>query len=426
MFSKGNHNDLFNSIEAIGASFAIYEYDNEIRDFYLVTANSMYSEIMDIALSRAVGLSIRKLFPRYIEKKIKKCLIECQADQQAIEAEIIIEYKNEARYWRFIFTPVIDIHSRCHRIINTCIEITDKKILEKQLSMASKRFEAVVQSAYDGIITINEEQNISMINEAAKYIFGIEDENVIGKPLTNLMPVKYRRKHVDYVNSFKTSLTESRPMQSRASVRGLRSDGTEFPIEVTISKIKFENTIELTAVVRDISERAMLVEELSKVAKEDSLTGSYNRRYFTELLQNEVLRAKRFHRTITLAILDIDFFKHINDKYGHNCGDYILKELVALISENIRSIDVFARWGGEEFIVLLTETNLDDAVTWAEKVRYLIENNKFIYNSTPINITCSFGVAEVHVESNGIDNIINQVDNKLYEAKQNGRNCVKH
>jgi diguanylate cyclase (GGDEF)-like protein/PAS domain S-box-containing protein len=426
MFSKGNHKELHSSIEVIGASFAIYEFDNEVREFYLVTANTMYTEVMDIAIERAVGLDVKKLFPRYIEKDVRKFLLDCQENQHSTETEIIIEYKKNRRYWRFIFTPVIDLHNRCNRIINTCIEITDKKILEQKLTLASKRYEAVVQSAYDGIIAVTEDQNISMINESAKYIFGIGEENLIGKPLTCLIPMKFRRKHVEYVNSFKDSLIESRPMQSRASVRGLRRDGTEFPIEVTISKIKIGSNMELTAVVRDISERAKLVEELSKAAREDSLTGIMNRRYFSEVLENGIERSKRFNRNVTLVMFDIDRFKQINDDYGHSCGDVVLIEFVKLVQANLRSIDHFARWGGEEFIVMLTETSLDNALVWAKRIREMTECNMIKYNAHNISITCSFGVSEKSAEHFLMDEMIKAVDEKMYEAKKSGRNSVKY
>jgi len=422
MFANGTHAQMKSSIEAIGASFGIFEFNPDNNSFKLISANSMYEEVLSTAILDSIGKEVKQIFPRYIEKPLKNILHECRNTQLAKEEEIIMEHKQTTRWWRFVFSPIIDEDFKCNRIINTCIEITDKKLLEKELQLTSNRYEAVVEAAYDGIITIDESRNISMMNESAKYIFGLEDDDVIGQPLTNLMPQKYRSKHNDYVHSFSQSEISSRPMQSRASVRGLRKDGTEFPIEVTISKIKVGQKIEMTAVVRDISERAKLVEELSKAAKQDPLTGIYNRRYFSEALTHEIERSDRFDRDITLVIFDLDHFKNVNDTYGHECGDLVLKEVVNIVQNETRTIDIFARWGGEEFIVLLTETSIEDAYNWAERVRNLIADSRIDYDGNEVSVTCSFGVTSKSAHGLSGDALIKDADERLYQAKESGRN----
>lgn len=309
-------------------------------------------------------------------------------------------------------------------MILTCIEITDKKRLEQTLNIISKRYEAVVEAAYDGIITINDQQNISMMNEAAKYIFGLEDEDMVGKPLVQLMPMSYRHKHVDYVSSFRRSVVDSRPMQSRAAVRGLRKDGSEFPIEVTISKINVEGKIEMTAVVRDVSERARLVEELSKAATEDHLTGVFNRRHFTKRLQVEMDRSKRYNRPLSIVMIDIDFFKKVNDQYGHDVGDQVLIEFSKCITDHLRSTDTLARWGGEEFMVLLPETEAKDAILWSNRMRQIIQDKPILDKGETLYITASFGLASQTEAALDMDNLLKQADLNLYQAKKAGRNCV--
>lgn len=424
MFAKSSHYELFQSIEAIGASFAIYEFVDQLNNFKLVSCNSMYESIIEKNVEDALQENLVQLFPRYIEKPVRACLLQCMKDQSANEVEIVIEHKENIRWYRFVFSPIIDEKSQCHRIINTCIEITDKKKLESDLAIISERYEAVVEAAYDGIVTIDEDQNINMINGAAKYIFDVSDEDIIGQPLVGLFPHTFRDKHESYVNTFKNSSVKSRPMQRRASVRGLRSDGTEFPIEVTISKIKVQNKTEMTAVIRDISERAKLMEELSKAAKEDVLTGVYNRRYFTEVLLNEIKRSKRFEHPITLAMIDLDHFKEINDQHGHNVGDQVLIEIAQLIGTSIREVDEFCRWGGEEFMVLLTQTSLKDCVGWAERLRKEIEAYTVNYEGKAIQVTCSIGVISENYEKIEINKLLKEVDHVLYKAKESGRNIV--
>jgi len=384
----------------------------------------LYEDIIEMSVEKALLNDLVMIFPRYKEEPIRKCLNKCREDLLPNEAEIVIEHKEAIRWFRFIFSPIIDEHSNCYRVINTCIEITDKKNLENNISVISERYGAVVEAAYDGIITIDEAQNVNMINAAAKYIFGITEEEIIGQSLEKIMPKSFRMKHKDYVNSFKDSVVKSRPMQRRASVRGVRKDGTEFPIEVTISKIKVNGRTEMTAVVRDISERAKLMEELSKAAKEDALTGVYNRRHFTELLMSEIERCRRFQKSITLVMLDLDHFKRVNDVHGHDAGDYVLIKLSNFINDSIRKVDVFCRWGGEEFMVLLTETSLEDGIIWSNKMLKKIEDYTMKFDDKEIKVTCSFGIVNRRYDSIEMNQLLKDVDKQLYKAKKMGRNTI--
>ena len=152
----------------------------------------------------------------------------------------------------------------------------------------------------------------------------------------------------------------------------------------------------------------------------DALTGLYNRRYFDTTVEREFLRSKRYGGNLTIAIMDIDFFKKINDTYGHLCGDYILKEAAYLIQDNFRKTDIVFRYGGEEFVVLLTETSLEQAKIPLERLRKTIEEYNFNYNKTSIKITISIGAAQNTTES--VDEILMNADKALYQSKNSGRN----
>lgn len=166
------------------------------------------------------------------------------------------------------------------------------------------------------------------------------------------------------------------------------------------------------------------VEELHKLSITDSLTNIYNRRYFFEASKNLILLAFRERKKVSLLMLDIDYFKKINDIYGHHVGDFILISVVNDIKNIIRSSDIFARVGGEEFTILLNDTPINSARGIAEKIRAIIENKNFIYNTTAINITVSIGVAELNQQNNSIEELYKEADKQLYKAKENGRNRV--
>ena len=154
----------------------------------------------------------------------------------------------------------------------------------------------------------------------------------------------------------------------------------------------------------------------------DALTGLYNRRYFENIFEREFLRAQRYDNNLTVAILDIDFFKKINDTHGHLCGDHILREVAYLILNALRKTDIVFRFGGEEFIIILTETSLEKAQIPLERIRQLIEEYQFYYNENVIKVSVSIGAEELHKNILTPEQLIQNADTALYTAKKQGRN----
>jgi len=162
-------------------------------------------------------------------------------------------------------------------------------------------------------------------------------------------------------------------------------------------------------------------QKLEKLAMEDPLTGIMNRRHFLSVIGKELARSQRHGHALSLTIFDIDSFKNINDKYGHNIGDKVLVSLCLLIQSNIRNNDIFARWGGEEFILISLDTPKDAMFNVCEKLRNTIE--AYSEKGLP-SITASFGISGYDV-GDSIEDMIHRADVALYEAKDNGRNCIR-
>lgn len=158
----------------------------------------------------------------------------------------------------------------------------------------------------------------------------------------------------------------------------------------------------------------------AKLSVTDQLTGIFNRRKIDETLQYELERAKRYSTPLSLIMLDIDHFKQVNDTYGHGTGDTVLKEFTNILSDNRRNTDVLGRWGGEEFMLILPETTLENARTLAERIRRRAESHDF---PTVGKKTCSLGVVEFKPEDDAVS-LVNRVDAALYSAKNSGRNKV--
>jgi len=186
-----------------------------------------------------------------------------------------------------------------------------------------------------------------------------------------------------------------------------------------------ERTVDLARtnemLLQEIAERKRAEEKLREISELDPLTMIYNRRKLLELLMLEIEKVKRYARPLSLIMLDIDFFKKINDKHGHNMGDAVLKSTTSIICGNIRKIDIFARYGGDEFIILSPETDKQGAMSLADKIRDAVALHSYPAMEP---VTISVGVAELSPEDSGAG-LIEKADEALYLAKKRGRNRVE-
>lgn len=166
-------------------------------------------------------------------------------------------------------------------------------------------------------------------------------------------------------------------------------------------------------------------DKLQEEANTDGLTRCYNKMYFNKKLDLEVKKSKITNDPLSLVIFDLDHFKHLNDNYGHDAGDYVLKEMAGLLRDNgIRKNDTFARYGGEEFVVLLPQTNLKQAFEIAERLRKLVENYAFTYDEQRLPVTASIGVADFREGVATGTDLFKRADQAVYQSKEGGRNQV--
>jgi diguanylate cyclase (GGDEF)-like protein len=175
----------------------------------------------------------------------------------------------------------------------------------------------------------------------------------------------------------------------------------------------------------DITDRKLLEFELERLASTDSLTGLPNRRYFLEVANREVERMRRFLVPASVIMIDLDHFKDVNDTYGHAAGDEVLRVTCRTFKRSLREIDVLARLGGEEFVVMLPETNAEGASSAAEKLRGSLSKAIVANGPHEIKTTASFGVAQVWSGDQSVDEVLGRSDSALYQAKNSGRNCVR-
>ena len=169
-----------------------------------------------------------------------------------------------------------------------------------------------------------------------------------------------------------------------------------------------------------LSERERLVQEFKRMASTDSLTGIYNRMKLEPIMTAEVLRSRRYGRMLSVLLIDIDHFKLVNDNYGHNIGDSVLRDVAAVLKENLREADSLGRWGGEEFLVVAPETSTEGARKIAEKLREAVAAHRFIRD---IKVTISVGVASLMADE-WEEDMVRRADEAMYMAKNAGRNRI--
>ena len=206
------------------------------------------------------------------------------------------------------------------------------------------------------------------------------------------------------------------------TVRMRRRSGEEFWALVSLKAIEFDGAPALLAGITDVTPQKHLEEKLREMAMQDELTGLYNRRHFEELAEAEMARVRRTGTPLSLAMVDIDHFKAVNDAFGHPVGDLALKELARAMRETLRTSDVPARIGGEEFVVLLTGTTLEGALAVTERLRERVGRAEVRADKTRVaRFTVSAGVAEL-APGERIDSLLKRADEALYRAKEEGRN----
>lgn len=352
--------------------------------------------------------------------------------------------------------------------------VVERKRAEKILVESELKFRSVTQSASDAIISADSSGNIIFWNNGALDIFGYTEEETLGRPLTMLMPERYRQGHVEGMARVNTT-GKTHVIGKTAEMHGLHKDGSEFPIELSLAtwttgedtfysgvirditerkeaeaeirrlnedleRRVFERTMQIAIANREleneIAERRRAEQALVHLATHDELTGLYNRREMNRILIEEINRCMRYEHHLSLVMLDIDHFKSINDTHGHQVGDDVLRWIAGLLSGSLRvtdklahyeSLHNLARYGGEEFAAILPETEEGDAFTVAERIRQAVAAQPFSYTGmegerVEIAVTISVGVASLSDEVYSDETLIKAADDALYEAKRSGRN----
>jgi diguanylate cyclase (GGDEF)-like protein/PAS domain S-box-containing protein len=286
------------------------------------------------------------------------------------------------------------------------------KHMGEVLSDSEAYLKSIMASIPAGVMVIDvEKHRIIDVNKAASNLIGAPKKSIIGKEC---------HQYVCPAEKGKCPITDLNQVIDNSERVLMDVQGKKIPIIKTVVAITFRKRKYLIETFIDISELKRKDEELKRLATTDILTGAYNRTLFDEIIKREIERVNRYNKPLSVIMFDIDHFKRVNDTFGHNAGDYVLKKIAYLVRRIMRKIDYFMRWGGEEFIIISAETDREQAYTLAERIRKRIENCKFDHID---KITVSCGVAE-YQEGDTENSLIKRADDAMYEAKRKGRNRV--
>ncbi|WP_404414909.1 diguanylate cyclase [Marinospirillum sp.] len=277
----------------------------------------------------------------------------------------------------------------------------------------------------EGVFGVDSEGRFTFINPAGLRMLGYsKNEDLIGQNSHQLTHHSYPdgSPYPEKDCPIYQAINAGKPLKDWDEDWFWRPDGSGFPVEIYATPLWQELGLVFGGVVtfRDISERKHLEYELQQMAFHDQLTHLYNRRAFYDLLEKEVARSQRYQTQFSLLMFDLDHFKQINDTYGHDLGDQVLVRIAELTSQRMRENDAICRWGGEEFMALLPETNLSCAQALAEQLRKTIADEVFPEVG---KVTASIGVVEYQTNES-LDELTCRVDALLYQAKTAGRNRV--
>jgi diguanylate cyclase (GGDEF)-like protein/PAS domain S-box-containing protein len=304
------------------------------------------------------------------------------------------------------------------------MNISDRKETENAIKASEQKLRALAESAYDAIVMINASGLISFWNQAAERLFGYGEEEAVGRDLHELItPPDLREEARRGMLNFEG--TGSGPaIGAIQETVALRKDGTRMPVERSISSFRIGANWYAVGTIRDITERKATEARLRELATTDGLTGLFNRRRFMELAEREFARSKRYQGPLAMLMMDIDHFKRVNDTHGHDVGDEVLRELASTSLKALREADILGRLGGEEFAVLLPETETSAAMDVAERLRRAVEESPMETNGGKLAITVSIGAACMEAATGSVEELLKRADVALYEAKQSGRNKV--
>ncbi|MGJ3524169.1 sensor domain-containing diguanylate cyclase [Nitratidesulfovibrio sp. D1] len=303
-------------------------------------------------------------------------------------------------------------------IVGVAQDVTQRRAAEAARQRSEAHYRLLFEAAADAIFLHDTEGRFLDVNEVACRRLGYTRRELLDMTPHELDAVEFAEQVGERIQRLREegSLTFESAHRTR--------NGTVLPVEIHAKLLDFDGRPVVLSIARDITDRKRLEQALMREATTDPLTGIRNRRQFFVDAEREMGRATRYGRPLTVLMLDLDRFKRINDRFGHHAGDAVLLGCVQACQQSLRDTDILGRLGGEEFAAVLLETDLDDALAAAERLRRAVEEMAVPFGGQTLRCTVSIGMALRGPGDAALDDILRRADSALYSAKEAGRNRV--
>ncbi len=375
------------------------------------TFNPAAEKLFGYLASEICQRSIKSLLPDLVDDENRICPLDAETELKGF-------HRNGAPMQMSVRTSEMHINGR-HMYTCLVADVTRRRAIESQLKEAEIRYRDLVETAHDLVWTVDTHGQLTYINRACLSIYGLEPEAMLQRQL-------HEFRSPDHPPIDKEAIEELLQGKDRAQFETVHLDSEGKPHFLSFSAKTHTDTngtvIRISGTARDITEQKAFQHQLSYHAEHDSLTGLFNRNYFQQELDRTVARVARNGSACALFYFDLDQFRYINDTIGHPAGDRLLVEVAALLASHVRDGDLLARFGGDEFTLLLYNIDKRDVLRAAENFRGLCDDYKFIEAGKSFNITCSIGVAMIDPSVATAEEALSHADLACNMAKQQGRN----
>ncbi len=420
------------------------------KKFKIVERNNGFSSWAKSTLKKIpeVGTILFDVFPSKAAKELKQLFKKALNGEHHL-ADIQLDLKAEAK-WIFVrVCPLFESSGEVKGVLMTLRDLTEQKRIEMENAYNRQLYLTLARHIPDSNMFLIDRDGCFLIAEgtemrkagispeslAGKRVQNINGKvfNVIGSLLKRVFSGKTAEAEVEvddkvYTIQLVPVRNESQKIYATMGLMRNITETKQFERRLTESLKEKERALQDLAEANQIKTKLLAelraqTEVLEKQTREDALTGLYNRRFLNMQLEQEFKRAKRYGNPLSVVMCDIDHFKKINDTFSHQVGDEVLKTLGRIFKAYSRSVDTVARFGGEEFVLVLPETPKEKAVVLCEKLRAAVEHYTWSEIHPQLRVTISFGVSD-NVRLGNYEKLLAEADEKLYEAKNSGRNRV--
>ena len=382
-------------------------------DQFIDTFNPAAEKLFGYRLQEIRGKPLRWLIPNLDASG-------CEVENTSCEHEVYGRHRNGSSVPMWVRISQMQRDDKTFYTLLVA-DISERKAAERLLLEAESRYRNLVETAHDLVWSMDTEGRWVYLNNAVKNIYGYNQHEMLNRFFYDFQaPESLDRDEI----AFEQILAGKELVQYETVHLDKNGNRRYISFNARPTIDENGNTTLVSGTARDITEQKHFEQELTYQAQHDTLTGLYNRSYFQSELERVISRIARSAAECALLYLDLDQFKYVNDTLGHAAGDRLLKECTEVLRKNIREGDLLARFGGDEFTILLYNIDHDHALPVAENIRTMFEHYRFNDSGQTINVTCSIGLTMVDSDTETADEALSQADLACNISKSQGRNCV--